>query len=218
MIGLNLPKQEKLTLLCLGAHCDDIEIGCGASLLKLLRANPNIELHWQLFTSTPERKKEAMLGAERFGKHAKDLFVEIRDFRDGYLPYSGLEVKEAMQDIARRVKPDLVFTHYRHDLHQDHRKISELTWNSFRNHLILEYEIPKWDGDMGQPNTFIEIDQDTAREKVALLQEVYNSQQNKNWFTDDLFYSLMRIRGMECNAPSQLAEAFYTRKAVIQAS
>jgi len=207
--------NEALDVLCIGAHCDDIEIGCGGSILSMLNQNPNINLHWHIFTSSPDRKQEALAGARLFGAKAKSLSVNILDFPDGYLPYEGREVKQAMEAIKQSCSPDLIFTHYRHDLHQDHRKIAELTWNTFRNHLIMEYEIPKWDGDMGQPNTFIEIDKIIAEEKIRFLQEAYNSQQKKRWFTDDLFYSMMRIRGMECNSGSQLAEAFYMNKTVL---
>ena len=207
-----------LNVLCLGAHCDDIEIGCGGTLLTLLENNPNINVYWQVFSSTPSRKEEAIAGAERFCANAKNLQISVLEFRDGYLPYEGASVKDAMEDVRSAFSPDLVFTHYRHDLHQDHRKISELTWNAFRNHLILEYEIPKWDGDMGSPNTFVAIDEVVAAEKIAALQAIYNSQKNKQWFTDDLFLALMRLRGMESNSPSNLAEAFYTRKLLIDAA
>lgn len=214
MIGLTLPKPttKPFHVLCLGARCDDIEIGCGATLLSLIRQNPEVHIHWHVFTSTAERKIEAQLSAELFCENAAKLDLEIRSFKDGFLPYEGAAVKTAMEEIKHAIEPDLIFTHYRHDMHQDHRKISELTWNSFRNHLILEYEIPKWDGDLGTPNTYTEISQETVNQKIAKLQQAYNSQQTKRWFTDDLFWSLMRIRGMECNSPSLLAEGFYARK------
>ncbi|MEL7187690.1 MAG: PIG-L deacetylase family protein [Pseudomonadota bacterium] len=214
MIGLPLgtDKDQALNVLCLGAHCDDIEIGCGGTLLTLLRERPNTRVYWQVFTSTPERKEEAKAGAEAFAGAATELQIDIGEFRDGYLPYEGSAVKESIEKTKLAFSPDIIFTHYRHDLHQDHRTVSELTWNTFRNHLILEYEIPKWDGDLGSPNVFVEIDKAVAKEKVAKLQAVYNSQQSKNWFTDDLFHSLMRLRGMEGNSSSTLAEAFYARK------
>lgn len=204
-------------ILCLGAHCDDIEIGCGGALLTLLDECPDIEITWVVFTSTEVRKREAELGAKLFTEKAKNLHLKIFDFRDGFLPYSGLEVKEALEEVKREIRtPDLIFTHYRNDLHQDHRIISELTGNTFRNHLTFEYEIPKWDGDIGNPNTFITIDKKTAKKKIELLQKVYNSQNQKSWFTDDLFHSIMRIRGMESNSPSNLAEGFYTRKTIFK--
>lgn len=203
-------------ILCLGAHCDDIEIGCGASLLKLLQAYPQTQVTWVVFTSTPLRKEEATKGARAFTQQAQRLDLRIFDLRDSFLPYIGGELKDLFEELKKDIPtPDLIFTHYRHDLHQDHRKVSELTWNTFRNHLILEYEIPKWDGDLGQPNTFIEVSQEFGEEKIRLLLESYPSQKNKHWFADDLFRSLMRIRGMECNAESRLAEGFFARKLLL---
>lgn len=220
MLTLSLTQNfdDALNVLCLGAHCDDIEIGCGGTLLTLLGQNPSINVYWQVFSSTPSRKKEAIAGARRFCAAAKSLQLNVLDFRDGYLPYEGAAVKEAMEDVKKVFSPDLVFTHYRFDLHQDHRKISELTWNTFRDHLILEYEIPKWDGDMGSPNTFVAVDAVVAEEKIAALQAIYNSQKSKQWFTDDLFHAVMRLRGMESNSPSQLAEGFYSRKLMVRAT
>lgn len=204
--------RKPLNILCLGAHCDDIEIGCGATLLTLLSQRQDINVYWQVFSSTPSREQEALAGAKLFTANANSLEIDIRRFRDGFLPYEGSAVKEAIEETKSKFVPDVVFTHYRNDLHQDHRKISELTWNTFRNHLILEYEIPKWDGDIGTPNVFVSIDKAIASEKIAALQSVYNSQKNKEWFTDDLFHSLLRIRGMEANSVTNLAEAFYARK------
>lgn len=217
MHALPLVKKpgDSLSILCLGAHCDDIEIGCGGTVMKLLDEHPNVSVFWQVFASTPSRKQEAIEGASRFCAGAKSLCVEILDFRDGFLPYDGVAVKESFEKLKKAFVPDLILTHYRHDLHQDHRTISELTWNTFRNHLIWEYEIPKWDGDIGTPNTFVAIDKETADNKVSAIQAVYNSQKDKNWFTDDLFRSMLRIRGMESNAPSGLAEAFYSRKSLV---
>jgi len=200
-------------VLCLGAHCDDIEIGCGGTILALLEHYPDLEITWALFTSTEQRLKEAEFGAQQFCRGAAKLNLKIFEFRDGYLPYSGSEVKDTMEQVKREIaEPDLVFTHYHKDMHQDHRFIAELTWNTFRNHQILEYEIPKWDGDLSTPNTYLPLDESNGRKKIRLLQEIYNSQQTKKWFTDDLFWSLMRLRGMECNAPDNIAEAFYGRK------
>lgn len=214
MIPLSLVggTDKPLNVLCLGAHCDDIEIGCGGTLLTLLSQRLNTNIYWQVLSSTPSRKREAIAGAKAFAANASDLTIDIREFRDGYLPYEGAAVKAAVEDAKLKFAPDLIFTHYRDDLHQDHRKVSELTWNTYRNHLILEYEIPKWDGDIGTPNTFVALEPAIAKAKIAALQAVYNSQKNKAWFTDDLFHSLLRIRGMEANATSNLAEAFYARK------
>lgn len=219
MLALSLKRytDDPLNVLCLGAHCDDIEIGCGGTLLTLLRRHTAVNVYWLILSSTPARKAEAIAGAERFCAKAKNLEINILKFRDGYLPYQGPAVKEAIENIKSSFAPDVVFTHYRNDLHQDHRIVSELTWNVFRNHLILEYEIPKWDGDFGSPNTFVPIEQEVADEKIAALQATYNSQKKKRWFTDDLFLSVLRIRGMESNSPTTLAEAFYARKLILDA-
>lgn len=209
------PLASKLSpqhILCLGAHCDDIEIGCGATILKLTADNPDIKITWVVFTSSEQRKKEAEAGAQLFAGKAKNLDIQIYNFRDGFLPYEGVAVKEKFESLKQQCQPDLIFTHYRDDLHQDHAKISELTWNTFRSHLILEYEIPKWDGDLGKPNNFVHIDKAIGQQKIDYLQQAYNSQSSKQWFTDDLFWSLMRLRGMESNSPSQIAEGFYNRK------
>ena len=217
MIPMLLSKDsaEPLNILCLGAHCDDIEIGCGATLLSILDDRPSVNVRWQVFASTPARKQEAVEGAKRICGGAESVEIEILDFEDGYLPYDGAAVKDAFEKTKGSFSPDLVFTHYRHDMNQDHRKVSELTWNTFRDHLILEYEIPKWDGDLRSPNTFVPVSRDAAQRKWQILQSVYESQKNKNWFTEELFLSLMRIRGMECNSASGLAEAFYAYKNVI---
>jgi len=207
---------EPLHILCLGAHCDDIEIGCGGTILSIIKNNPDVKISWIVFSSIASRKEEAILGANLFTDGAKNVDVRVLDFEDGFLPYAGKAVKIAFEKVKQdNPNPDIIFTHYRQDMHQDHRKVCELTWNTWRNHTILEYEIPKWDGDMGIPNSFVHLDQDIARKKITLLQQVYNSQQEKAWFTDDLFWSLMRIRGMESNSPSTVAEAFHTRKTVL---
>jgi LmbE family N-acetylglucosaminyl deacetylase len=204
--------QQPRHILCLGAHCDDIEIGCGGTLLRLLQHNPQLTVTWVVFASNAQRRAEATQGAQRFCTNAARLDLRIFEFRDGFLPYAGAQVKDCFEQIKHDIQPDLIFTHFRHDLHQDHRVVNELTWNTFRNHFILEYEIPKWDGDLGVPNTFVTLDEALVQHKIQLLNDIYRSQQGKNWFSDDLFWSLPRIRGMECNSPSRLAEAFYVRK------
>ncbi len=216
MLPLSLiPESDRpLSILCLGAHCDDIEIGCGGSLLSLLNNRPNTSLLWCVFTSDPVRRQEAIDGARLFTRGA-DAQIDIHEFRDGYLPYEGDKVKSIFEEISGKFKPDVVFTHYRFDLHQDHRLISELTWNTFRNHVILEYEIPKWDGDLGIPNTFVELDNTQVDQKLAYLRQAYASQSSKKWFTDDLFMSLLRIRGMECHSSSGFAEGFHSRKILL---
>ena len=216
MIDLKLDKSEKpLNILAMGAHCDDIEIGCGGTLLSIIKHSSRVNITWVVFSSTSKRKAEAVTGAGLFCENAAALDLRIMDFRDGFLPYCGEEVKNTFESLKEEVAPDLVFTHYRHDLHQDHRLVSELCWNTFRNHLILEYEIPKWDGDFGVPDTFVHLDEETGLDKIKYLQKAYNSQKSKAWFTDDLFWSVMRLRGMESNSPSRIAEAFYCRKSVL---
>ena len=213
MLTLNLPGGESdvLSILCVGAHCDDIEIGCGGTLLELA-AQRRVRVTWLILSSDPERGREARRSAAAFLGHAADVQLDIREHRDGFLPYLGPQVKEEFEQLKRRVQPDLIFTHHRHDLHQDHRLASELTWNTFRNHLILEYEVPKYDADLGQPNVFAALSAETCRRKVETLLASYTSQASKAWFTSDLFMGLLRLRGMESNAPSGLAEAFHCRK------
>src|SRR5215218_4651109 len=152
-------------LLCLGAHSDDIEIGCGGTVLRLLDEHPNLEVWWIVFASNQTRSREAHCSAELFLKRAHSRRVVCHQFRDGFFPYCGAQIKEIFLQLEQEFLPDLVLTHCRNDLHQDHRLISELTWNSFRNHLILEYEIPKYDGDHGMPNVFVPLDEPTTRSK-----------------------------------------------------
>jgi len=201
-------------LLFLGAHCDDIEIGCGGTLLRLAAERSDLEVRWMIFCSTPERASEARASGEAFLQGVAKVDVTVRDYRDGYLPHSGAAVKDEFEALKRQYQPDLIFTHYRHDLHQDHRFVSELTWNTWRNHLILEYEIPKYDGDLGVPNFFSTLSTGALERKIALLLQHFPSQRGKSWFTADLFRGLARIRGMECAAPEGFAEAFHCRKAV----
>ena len=202
-------------LLVIGAHSDDIEIGCGGTLLRLIAETPGLEVRWVVLSAHGERIAEARRSAEAFLQPVERREIILRSFRDGFFPYEGAQVKELFESLKAGFAPDLVLTHYRGDLHQDHRLVSELTWNTYRDHLILEFEIPKYDGDLGQPNLFVRLDEATCRQKVANLLEHFPSQRSKRWFTDDLFLSLLRLRGMECNAPSRYAEAFYCRKAVI---
>jgi LmbE family N-acetylglucosaminyl deacetylase len=214
-LGLSKIDGSPLRILCLGAHCDDIEIGCGGSILRLIEENPSTEILWVVFSSSPIRKPEAQVAAEAFLKGAAKSEIRILDFRDGYLPYSGSAVKDCFEALKPHFNPDLILTHYRHDLHQDHRLVSDLTWNTYRNHFILEYEIPKYDGDMGIPNFFIPITEAQAANKIKTLLESYPTQKDRQWFMEDTFYALLRLRGMESNAPSRYAEAFHSRKAVL---
>jgi len=200
-------------ILCLGAHADDIEIGCGGTLLHLTKSHPNTNCTWIVFSGSPMRRREAEISAARFLRKAARKQVELHKFRDGFFPYHGAEVKECFEDLKRRCNPDLIFTHYRHDLHQDHRLICELTWNTFRRHAILEYEIPKYDGDLGAPNAFVPLDNAIARRKIDIILAAFKSQAGKHWFDRECFDALMRLRGLE--SACRYAEAFYGRKILI---
>ena len=199
------------SILCVGAHSDDIEIGCGGTVLKLVRANPDLKVHWVVLSAEGDRAEEARTSTERFLDQAPNHEVEVASFRERYFPYQS-QLKEFFDDLGTRVHPDLVLTHHGGDAHQDHRVVAELTWNTFRDHLILEYEIPKWDGDMGRPNLYVPLSSDQVREKLELLASNFRSQERKHWFEAEVFSGLMRLRGMECRAPSGFAEAFVARK------
>jgi LmbE family N-acetylglucosaminyl deacetylase len=216
MMKIRFDKTDKseYKILCLGAHCDDIEIGCGGTLLKLIESK-NVILYWVVFTSNEQRVQEATASANLFLKEVETKKIIIKNFRDGFLPFDGVEVKECFEQLKQEFSPDIVFTHYRDDRHQDHRLISDLTWNTFRNHLILEYEIPKYDGDMGIPNLFVHLDEAFCRRKIQYILDVFQTQNNKQWFTEETFRSILRIRGIESNASSKYAEAFYCRKIVL---
>lgn len=204
-----------LRLLCLGSHSDDVEIGCGGTLMKLIATHPNVEVHWVVFSATGERAEEARASALKFLEGAAEKHIEVKDFRDGFFPYVGYDVKQFFEELKRRCNPDLILTHYRDDRHQDHRLISDLTWNTFRDHLILEYEVPKYDGDLGSPNFFVHLDEATCRRKVQSIIDLFQTQDNRHWFTDDTFFSLLRLRGIESGAPGGYAEGFFCRKAVV---
>jgi len=201
-------------ILALGAHADDIEIGCGGTMLRLASERPELEILWVVLASTDERAREAEASAAAFTKGVAQSRVIVKRHRDGFLPYSGAAVKEDLETVKREFSPDVVFTHALHDRHQDHRLVSDLTWNTWRNHLVLEYEIPKYDGDFGTPNLFSPLPAATIDRKIALVLEHFGSQAGKHWLTPDLIRAVARIRGMECVAPEALAEAFYCRKAV----
>jgi LmbE family N-acetylglucosaminyl deacetylase len=205
--------SEARRILALGAHADDIEIGCGGTLLRLAAERRGLEVLWVVFCATPERAAEARASADDFLDGVARARVVVRDYRDGFLPYSGSAVKDEFEALKRDFSPDLVFTHYREDRHQDHRLVSDLTWNTWRDHFILEYEIPKYDGDLASPNFFARLSSRTLDRKIALLFEHFPSQAGKAWFTSDLFRAMARIRGMESAAPDALAEGFYCRKA-----
>lgn len=214
-LGFGGAKNGIRNVLCLGAHCDDIEIGCGGTLLRLRQENPQPRFYWVVFSSTPGRKREALKAARMFLGPAPRSTVVIRNFRDSFFPYEGRAIKIFFEVIKKRIDPDLILTHCRNDLHQDHRVISELTWNAFRNHLILEYEIPKYDGDLGSPNFFVGLDAATCEQKIRNVMTAFRSQSGKKWFTEDTFRALLRIRGVESNAEGRYAEGFYIRKALV---
>jgi LmbE family N-acetylglucosaminyl deacetylase len=217
MIGLPFERFEPPIrhVLCLGAHCDDLEIGCGGTVLKLADGVNSPAFTWVVFASDAVREGEARRSAEAIFRDASRVRIVIHSFRDGFLPYEGGAVKEAFEALKPSVSPDLILTPYRQDLHQDHRLVSELTWNTFRNHLILEYEIPKYDGDLGAPNVFVPLDPGICRRKVETILDGFPSQSGKRWFSEDAFRAILRLRGMECNAPDGYAEAFYCRKLLV---
>jgi LmbE family N-acetylglucosaminyl deacetylase len=216
MIHLNLDGSigEPLKVLCLGSHSDDIEIGCGGTLLRLAEQHEGCQFHWVVFSAIGVREDEARRAASLFaGSRLKGPL--LKTFKDGFMPYNGAEVKAVFENELKHLAPDIVFTHNRKDAHQDHRLIGELTWNTFRDHLILEYEIPKYDGDLGQPSVFVPLEREMCEKKVRYIIDSFDSQRAKRWFQPDTFLSLMRLRGMECNSASGYAEAFFCRKLVL---
>jgi LmbE family N-acetylglucosaminyl deacetylase len=202
-----------LRVLCLGAHADDIEIGCGGTVLRLA-ATRRVDFTWVVLSGDTVRAAEARCGAGAFLGSAARVNMIVKTFRDGFFPYVGGDIKTYFEELKGIVSPDLVFTHYRGDRHQDHRVVSDLTWNTFRDHLILEYEIPKWDGDLGAPNCYVPLDEATCRRKTEHLLAAFPSQAGKRWFTADTFQGLMRLRGIESGAPEGYAEGFYAHKVV----
>ena len=207
-------RGRPLRLLCLGAHSDDIEIGCGGTVLRLLAEHPGSHVTWMALASNAEREREARESATEFLETAGSREIVVKAFRDGYFPYQGAEIKDVFE-ATKPAKPDLILTHHRADRHQDHRLIAELTWNTFRDHLILEYEIPKYEGDLGTPNLFVPLPEAVARRKIALILRYFRSQGGRRWFRAENFEAVMRLRGIECNAPDGMAEAFHATKMVI---
>jgi len=217
MLNLTFERRRDsiFRILCLGAHSDDIEIGCGGTVLRILEENPDAEVFWVVMGAGGHRADEATASAKSFLARARQKEVIVKEFRDGFFPYIGAEIKGFFEELKRRFAPGLILTHCRNDLHQDHRLVSELTWNTFRNHLILEYEILKYDGDLGTPNVFVHLTESLARRKVGILLDSFRSQLKKNWFTEDAFLAILRLRGLECNAPEKYAEAYHARKLVL---
>jgi LmbE family N-acetylglucosaminyl deacetylase len=197
-------------ILCLGAHSDDIEIGCGGTLLKLIRDHDNLNIQWVVFSAEGSRSREARQSAKAFLNGVSRQKIVVKQFRGSFFPFEGERIKSYFEELKGAFRPDLVFTHYRDDRHQDHRVLSDLAWNTFRNHLVLEYEIPKYDGDLGIPNAFVRLDPETCQKKVEYLCRFFGTQANKHWFSEETFLALMRLRGMEC--ATRYAEAFFCRK------
>ncbi|HUZ77108.1 MAG TPA: PIG-L deacetylase family protein [Chloroflexota bacterium] len=204
-----------LRVLALGAHSDDIEIGAGGTILHLIEQGLDLDVSWVVVGACGKRRQEAEVSARAFLDGASRTKLIFQSYPDSFFPYHGEDIKQGFQQLAASSNPDLVLTHYRNDLHQDHRLVSELTWNAFRNHLILEYEIPKFDGDLGSPNLFVPLTAETCRRKLDLLIRCFGSQRDKTWFSDDVFLSLLRLRGVEAASPTRYAEAFYARKVVL---
>jgi LmbE family N-acetylglucosaminyl deacetylase len=207
--------SSPLSVLCLGAHSDDIEIGCGGTLLRLLAERPGCSVHWVVFSATPEREREARASAAEFLTSAAESTVIVKDFRESYFPYVGLQIKDFFEQLKRMTNPDLILCHHRNDMHQDHRTIAELTWNTFRDHVVAEYEITKYEGDLGTPNLYVPLSRTLAARKVELLLKHFGSQAARSWFRAETFEGLMSVRGVECNASEGRAEAFHTRKLVL---
>lgn len=216
MLGLTLQPKERYSVICLGAHCDDIEIGCGGTLRQLIRKfGDRLDVRWVIFSATDEREHEARKAAEKLLRGSGSYAVSVHRFRDGFFPAVWGDIKERFEALKEGPAPDIVFSHCRHDQHQDHRTVCDLTWNTFRDHLVLEYEIPKYDGDLSRPNLFVPLDPEVCREKVDVIMGCYASQHSKHWLTSDTLMGLMRLRGVECASPSGMAEAFYGRKLIL---
>jgi LmbE family N-acetylglucosaminyl deacetylase len=212
MLKLNLfGENKKPKILCLGAHCDDIEIGCGGTLLRLIREVPDAQICWVVFSGNEERRREAQKSAQVLLEKVTTKTVDIQNFRESYFPFVGDQIKDYFEQISN-FSPDLIFTHCEKDAHQDHRLISSLTWNTFRNNLVLEYEIPKYDADLGTPNVYFTLSKADVELKVTHLLGHFKSQSLRQWFDSETFKAIMRIRGLEINSSSKYAEAFYSRK------
>lgn len=217
MLSLTLSPERRglLKLLCLGAHSDDIEIGCGGSVLRLIAENPNVVVRWVVFSGGGIREAEARNSAGAFLQNVTEKRVDVLGFRDGYFPFQGAEIKDYFEAIKASFAPSLILTHWHADAHQDHRLIADLTHNTFRDHLVLEYEIPKYDGDFGNPALFLPLTRDQLHQKVELICRHFPSQMKRRWFCEGTFLAMARLRGIGCNAPEGLAEAFYARKVVL---
>jgi LmbE family N-acetylglucosaminyl deacetylase len=209
-------RGERLSVLCIGAHSDDIEIGAGATILGWIDRGVRLNVHWAVLSAIGPRAIEAHASAEQFLANAATAVIDLAGFKDGFFPYQGDEIKTWFEALRKRTSPDVILCHWRRDAHQDHREVSRLTWNTFRDHTILEYEVPKWDGDTGQPNVYLPVSKPLMERKVKLLRDCFGSQRSKDWFDCEMFMGLARLRGMECRAPDGFAEAFHARKLTLQ--
>lgn len=214
-LGLNLPGGRPPRLLFIGAHSDDIEIGCGGTIIQLLERFPDAQVNWVVLSSEGNRGQEAQRAAQSLLADVREPLITIKTFRGAYFPTEAALIKDFFEELKDGPPPDLVFSHCRDELHQDHRIVGELTWNTFRDHVILEYEIPKYDGGLGSPSVFVPLSEATVSRKIELLMSAFETQYDKRWFSPDTFLGLMRLRGIECNAPDGYAEAFYSRKLVL---
>jgi LmbE family N-acetylglucosaminyl deacetylase len=208
-------ENQKPKILCLGAHPDDIEIGCGGTILRLIEEAPDARFYWIVFSGNKKRREEAGQGADFFLKEVKSKKIDVEQFRESYFPFIGGRIKNFFEKLKMEFSPDLIFTHYSNDAHQDHRLISNLTWNTFRNQLILEYEIPKYEGDLGNPNLHVCLTEFQVTQKTSHICRIFQTQKGKQWFDEETFRSILRLRGVQCNSPSGLAEAFYCNKIVL---
>jgi LmbE family N-acetylglucosaminyl deacetylase len=216
LLSLVLPPERRgpLKLLCLGAHADDIEIGCGGIILRLAAEVPDLIVRWIVFSGAGRREAEARSSAAAFLESVSEKQIEVLGFRDGYFPFQGADIKDCFEAVKRDFDPSLVLTHCQGDAHQDHRMLAELTHNTYRDHLVLEYEIPKYDGDLGNPNFFVSLTRAQLRRKLDVIGQHFATQRGRSWFSDETFLAIARLRGIGCNAPEGLAEGFYARKIV----
>ncbi len=213
-LEIDLASSPTATVLVLGAHSDDVEIGASGTLRWLMTWAPNARITWIVFAAAGRRQTEATSSARSILGQGSQHQVRTFDFRDGFFPYDGAKVKEAFEQLKADCNPDLIFTHHTADLHQDHRVIGELTWNTFRDHMILEYEVPKYDGGLVSPNFFVPLSPEIVDDKIRGLMEHFGSQRSKRWFSEETFRGLMRLRGVECQSETGYAEGFHCRKAV----
>ncbi|MEM6674127.1 MAG: PIG-L deacetylase family protein [Planctomycetota bacterium] len=218
MLPLSFSKapDEPLRVLCIGAHSDDIEIGAGGLVRRLIRERKTVDVHWSVFaSSSPERDAEAEASAAWFLEGTREHTVEIHGFKESFFPARWEEIKDALFQTRAAFEPDLVLTHRLQDRHQDHRVLAELTWNTYRDHVVLAYEIAKYEGDLGQPNVYVPLTREDATQKAAALQRAFATQRSKPWFSEETFFALMRLRGIECNAPEGFAEGFHADKLIL---